>query len=95
MKPTDANLATYVHEVNDTNERLKGELQFAVGEYHREKEARRDSQREADALRAEVSKLRAALTEIAQRGPVEGYSSRDAILLRLVATQSIARDALK
>lgn len=50
---------------------------------------------QAPTLLAERDKLRAALAEIAERGPVNGYGSRDAVLLRLVATQSIARDALK
>lgn len=35
-----------------------------------------------------------ALKEIAARGPVEGYSSAGALLLRLTATQAIARAAI-
>jgi hypothetical protein len=38
--------------------------------------------------------LLAALKEIAERGPVDGYGSADALRLRLVATQSIARAAI-
>lgn len=38
--------------------------------------------------------LIAALREIASRGEVEGYSSLPAVRLRLVLTQSIARQAL-
>lgn len=38
--------------------------------------------------------LLAALQEIAERGPVEGYGSPSALRLRLVATQSIARNAI-
>lgn len=38
--------------------------------------------------------LLAALKEIAERGPIDGYSSAGALRLRLVATQSIARAAI-
>ncbi len=47
-----------------------------------------------ETLRAERDKLRAALEDIAQRGPVPGYGSASALLLRLVGTQSTARAAL-
>lgn len=49
----------------------------------------------APALLRECDKLREALREISTRGPVEGYRSKSALMLRLVGTQSIARAALK
>ena len=49
---------------------------------------------ENDALTAENTMLREALEEIAGRGPIKGYGSPSAVLLRLVGTQSIARSAL-
>lgn len=45
-------------------------------------------------LVAAAPAMLAALKEIAERGPVEGYSSASALRLRLVATQSIARRAI-
>ncbi len=42
----------------------------------------------------ERNELLQALKEIAERGPVAGYGSADALRLRLVATQSIARQAI-
>lgn len=50
---------------------------------------------EANALLLAASKgLFEALQEIAERGPVDGYNSANALRLRLVATQSIARAAI-
>lgn len=40
------------------------DLDYAVAQYHREKEARRDAQRERDALAAECERLRAALRDV-------------------------------
>jgi hypothetical protein len=45
-------------------------------------------------LKAQNAVLLEALKEISQRGPVIGYGSADALRLRLVATQSIARAAI-
>ncbi len=45
-------------------------------------------------LEARVAQLEAALAEIAERGPVIGYSSGNALRLRLIGSQSIARAAL-
>ena len=45
-------------------------------------------------LSADNARLREALEEIAGRGPIKGYGSPFAVLLRLVGTQSIARAAL-
>lgn len=45
-------------------------------------------------LIAAAPDLLEALQEIAERGLVEGYNSADALRLRLVATQSIARAAI-
>jgi hypothetical protein len=47
------------------------------------------------ALIARIAELEAALREIAGRGPVDGHASADALRLRLVGSQSIARAALK
>jgi len=44
---------------------------------------------------ARIAELETALREIAGRGPVAGHASADAIRLRLVGSQSIARAALK
>jgi len=44
---------------------------------------------------ARIAELEAALREIAGRGPVAGHASADALRLRLVGSQSIARRALK
>jgi hypothetical protein len=41
-----------------------------------------------------ISTLLEALKEIATRGPVDGYYSADALRLRLIATQAIARAAI-
>ena len=46
-------------------------------------------------LTARIAELEAALREIAARGPVAGHASADALRLRLVGSQSIARAALK
>lgn len=46
-------------------------------------------------LRTENAKLRAALMEVATRGPVDNYLSKPALLVRLVGTQTIARAALQ
>lgn len=45
-------------------------------------------------LRAEKAELLESLRDIAERGPVEGYTSADALKLRLVLTQTIARAAI-
>ena len=45
-------------------------------------------------LIASAPDLLAALKEIAERGPLDGYGSVNALRLRLVATQSIARAAI-
>ena len=42
-------------------------------------------------LIAAAPELLAALKEIADRGPIDGYGSASALMLRLVGTQSIAR----
>lgn len=42
-----------------------------------------------------ISDLLLTLTEIANRGPIKGYTSAGALLLRLVATQSLARSAIE
>ena len=47
-----------------------------------------------ETLSAENAMLREALEEIAERGPIDGYSAPSAILLRLVGSQSVARAAL-
>lgn len=44
---------------------------------------------------AQRDALRDALSEVAARGPVPGYERADAIRLRLVGSQSIARAALQ
>lgn len=46
-------------------------------------------------LLAAGPKFLAALREIAERGPVDGYNSIISLRLRLVATQSIARAAIQ
>jgi len=46
-------------------------------------------------MQARLAELEAALREIAARGPVAGHASADALRLRLVGSQSIARAALK
>ena len=45
-------------------------------------------------LIAAAPELLAALQEISERGPLDGYGSVSALRLRLVATQSIARAAI-
>lgn len=45
-------------------------------------------------LAAANEKLVAVLKEIAERGPVAGYSSKNSYHLRLVASQSLARGIL-
>ena len=47
-----------------------------------------------ETLSADNAMLREALEEIAERGPIDGYSAPSAILLRLVGSQSVARAAL-
>ncbi len=41
-----------------------------------------------------LPELVAALRDISERGPIEGYGSQSALMLRLAGTQSIARSAL-
>jgi hypothetical protein len=46
------------------------------------------------ALIATAPELLTALREIAERGPVDGYTSAAALRLRLVGIQTIARQAI-
>lgn len=59
--PTAAtDLTKALFAANDANERLKGELEFAIGEYHREKEDRRAAERQLAAVTQQRDELLAA-----------------------------------